>query len=734
MVLLFVSIACANMLIPSYGAIQEEFGIPVAFLAIPDAFFVLISACFALAWGYFADRIDRIKVLLAGAFSWTFGMLLTFFSDSYEMLLISRAISGAGLGCVLPIGYSLISDAIPADERSGWFGSLAILSSVSNASGQALSSFLGPLTSWRFPFLILSGMSFVIIIILFFAKIPNRGASEDELLELSDYNLEYSYRISMDDLAVITKKKTNRNLIIQGFFSIIPGTILVYFLTSTINIMFFKYLPIEIRLQTSTVFAGMVGIGYILGNIILSYLGDVLFRKNKKNRARLATFCMLLSIPLALIMFFSLQVVDKTKLGIAYPPTIPTEEVGRYMILTIVQIFVVYPNYVVCFFFALFASMLSAGPVANRNAVMVDVNMPEHKGTAASFFNLSEQLGKGITLLLSSLLISMFGSMYWMMVFSVLFWVPAGILWFRASKTVVKEMDKKSTTLSERRQLTLIDHVFELEFQMDKAIQKVQDSKYYIESDEEKFLQLLEDSLKIFKFCGREGGTRSITNIEKKAMGMRTRVVSVRNEAKKVYKELKKEKLTAKENDDLTENLRVIAERISVWSQSTFGELQTYYEDAYLKIVEAKLLRNRDLIRSMSKMNEAIIIYHRVKHLLQERLEETEDIKLTKEEKIMNDKEKDLFDKSIKSLNATVKLRGEVENIFKQLSQKGILKEDLMKISELTLEYSVNLYKIMEDTFGKDNKTKKIIIEILKKIDEIFENYDQWKEDDFTVF
>ena len=158
MVLLFVSIACANMLIPSYAAIQEEFGIEEAFLAIPDAFFVLISACFALAWGYFADRIDRIKVLLAGAFSWTFGMLLTFFSDSYEMLLISRAISGAGLGCVLPIGYSLISDAIPADERSGWFGSLAILSSVSNASGQALSSFLGPLTSWRFPFLILSGM------------------------------------------------------------------------------------------------------------------------------------------------------------------------------------------------------------------------------------------------------------------------------------------------------------------------------------------------------------------------------------------------------------------------------------------------------------------------------------------------------------------------------------------------------------------------------------------------
>ena len=150
--------------------------------------------------------------------------------------------------------------------------------------------------------------------------------------------------------------------------------------------------------------------------------------------------------------------------------------------------------------------------------------------------------------------------------------------------------------------------------------------------------------------------------------------------------------------------------------------------------MEAKLLRNRDLIKSMSKLSEAIIIYHRVKHLLQERLEDTEDTKLTKEEKMMNDKEKDLFDKCSKSLDATIKLRKEVENIFKQLSQKGILREDLMKISELTLEYSVNLYRIMEDTFWKDNKTKTAIIEILKKIDEIFENYDQWKEVDFTVF
>ncbi|UCD00855.1 MAG: MFS transporter, partial [Promethearchaeota archaeon] len=89
MVLLFVSTACANMLIPSYAAIQEYFNIPEAFIAIPDAFFVLISAFFALLWGYYTDRINRKKVIMAGAFSWTIGMILTAISNSYFMLVIS---------------------------------------------------------------------------------------------------------------------------------------------------------------------------------------------------------------------------------------------------------------------------------------------------------------------------------------------------------------------------------------------------------------------------------------------------------------------------------------------------------------------------------------------------------------------------------------------------------------------------------------------------------------------
>ena len=79
--------------------------------------------------------------------------------------------------------------------------------------------------------MLLSIVSFCILGILFFVKIPQRGASESELLDLTEFNLEYSYRISREDLAEIIRKKTNRHLVGQGFLTVIPGTILIYFLT-----------------------------------------------------------------------------------------------------------------------------------------------------------------------------------------------------------------------------------------------------------------------------------------------------------------------------------------------------------------------------------------------------------------------------------------------------------------------------------------------------------------------
>jgi len=419
-------------------------------------------------------------------------------------------------------------------------------------------------------------------------------------------------------------------------------------------------------------------------------------------------------------MLFLIQPVKANELNIDYPDPIPTGEIWRYIFLTIGEIFRVYPNYVWYFVFALLASTLGAAPVANKNAIMIDVNMPEHKGTAASFFNLSEQLGKGFTLIISFFLISLLGSIFNMMVFSVFFWLPAAFFWFLASRSIEEDMTNKSKLLSERKQVSLIDYIFELEIQMDRAIQKVQDSKYYIETDKMKFNQLLDDALKIFDFCESEGESRSITNIEKKAHILKLRVLLIKSQTLKIFKFLDKGNLTVKEINQLHEELRQIHQIISEWDKSSFGQLLTYYDDAYLKIVEASL-NKQDLIKTREKIMEAIYIYERVKYLLLERSDSIEVKKdLDEEELVMVNKEKELLDKCSKSLSATLELKEEIENVLKELRLQGIHQRDLRQISLVTSEYKVDLFRVIVDTFGQDEETKKAIMEILNKIDDIF--------------
>jgi hypothetical protein len=322
-----------------------------------------------------------------------------------------------------------------------------------------------------------------------------------------------------------------------------------------------------------------------------------------------------------------------------------------------------------------------------------------------------------------------------MMLFAVFLWVPSAFLWFLAGKSVEVDMEVKSTILSERKQVNLLDFIFELEIQMDRATQKLQDSKYYILSDSLKFNKLLDEAITILSYCEKEGEFRSITKIEKRAHNLNVKANSIKNMANQIFKILELEDLTAKEIDMFSEDLRQIRLKIAEGEKSTFGDLQILYEDAYLKIIEARLLRKNDLIKSRSKILDAIKIYERVKNLLNERLDVILDkTELRDEEKFVYEKEQELLEKCFKALTATNNLKEEFEGIFKKLEEKGITEKDLKKISELTLEYNVNLYKVIVDTFGQDKKTKDTILEVLNDIDAIFNDYDKLKELELKVF
>jgi hypothetical protein len=226
-----------------------------------------------------------------------------------------------------------------------------------------------------------------------------------------------------------------------------------------------------------------------------------------------------------------------------------------------------------------------------------------------------------------------------------------------------------------------------------------------------------------------------MTNIEKKAHIMYLRVLLIKHEVNQVHVKLDNPDLSPDDSNNLRDDLRQTYIKINEWEKSTFGEIQTYFEDANLKIIEARLNRKKNLLIGIRKIAEAVRIYERVKHLLNERLEIIEENSdLSIDDSIIRDKELELFNKCTNSLNATIRLKEEIEVAFDHLGEKGVQREDLRKISALTQEFDVDLYDVIVDTFKQDVQTKNALINTLEKIDDLFKQYDNWKEVEFKVF
>lgn len=719
-VLQFIAMATANLLIPQYGNVITYFGIPNSLIGFADSVFILASAGMSLLWGYYTDRIDRNRVVMIGAFLWSIGTTFSAFIPwkdmfGFQMLVLARAVTGAGMGCVIPIALSIVGDLIPADERSSWFGTLAILSSISTGAGQGMASFLAPLTpmGWQFPFLVISIASIILIVLMFFIKIPGRGTHEEELESLQKLDMEYMYQLTGKDIISILKKKTNAIIFLQGFLAIIPGTLVVYFLTtmfSDANIGLFKVLDESQRIQVSSIFAAFVGIGYLIGNSVLAQAGDQLYKKNRRGRVILSAISLSVSVPLCIAFVFFAP-----KLGSSF--TLP-EDANMFTI--VIEIFKQKPESIAYVIFAFAGSFFSAAPIANRGAILVDVNLPEHRGTANSLFNLSEQLGKGITLALSYVMLTIFSSYGSMIIFAALFWLPAGWLFFRARKTVARDMDEKSMILRERTQMSFIDYIFELEIVMDQGIQLIHDLNKDLGTNNKAAMQKLEKSIKIFKGIESRAEKRpEMGDLKTEAHLKAIKALMLESDLKSILK-MEKEGTSGIE-DDIKQLKFKIAEQ---WEASDLGKIEVLYDDAYFKFISARLNRKYDLFLTIKNINDAIDTLDRVELLAEERLINEDIRKLTKNEQTFQDRVMDLLTRTRQFKENLKDLKSHLEEIINLLAEKGVSENDFRKMITLSSEYEVPYSEILVESLEK-KRSKRAIEKIVSEIDRLFDRFDK---------
>jgi MFS transporter, AAHS family, 4-hydroxybenzoate transporter len=98
----------------------------------------------SLVYGWIADRFGRRTTIIFGVFNFGLPILLTIWATNLTELTILRFIGGVGMGGIVPIAYTLVSEYAPRRARS-------TVTVITNAGYNLAAAAGGLIASWTIP-------------------------------------------------------------------------------------------------------------------------------------------------------------------------------------------------------------------------------------------------------------------------------------------------------------------------------------------------------------------------------------------------------------------------------------------------------------------------------------------------------------------------------------------------------------------------------------------------------
>mmetsp|Transcript_41227 Transcript_41227/g.89875 ORF Transcript_41227/g.89875 Transcript_41227/m.89875 type:complete len:524 (+) Transcript_41227:228-1799(+) len=318
----------------------------------------------------------------------------TTFVSNFTQLAVTRTITGFGIGGALPIVYSMVGDWFPAERRSSGTAYVTAACGIGVFFGQCIAALTGTI-DWRWPFVVCAvPMFFLAGVIYFITEDPQRGGAEESIQNLQQQTgMEYSPNVTTGYLKSTFANRTNILVVLQAFPGNVPwGVVLVYlsdFLVQDIG------LSQEESLVCVAVMAGSAFCGVLFGG----WLGEYLYAKDPKC---LAIFVALNTSLRAIPFFFIFGWVHW------FGPLQPHQHFYFYVLLTVA---------------GFVSSMASPG----MGAMLLNVNLPETRGTVFAIYSVLDDLSKGFGTLFVSMIVPYVGGRAFAYQLALMIWVVCGL-------------------------------------------------------------------------------------------------------------------------------------------------------------------------------------------------------------------------------------------------------------------------------------------------------------------
>jgi len=373
---------CMGTLAPNINNIVPNLeGATESLIAMIVAIQLIINILSILFFGYYSDRLSekysRKTILIGSNFIVFAGFFALALSPNFLIFAISYLIAAAGTGAFLPIGFAIIGDSFPPEERGNRFGTMQFGLILGAGGGLIFGGLIGGMAGplgWRLAY-IFAAIIFLFTIILYKRSGINivKGRADPELSDFEG-EITYDYKISFSNLKQILQKKSVVALLISVMFINVMATTLgvwgVYYLETKVPNTF-----------TASILYMIAGMGGLPGTIIGGNIGDSLSKKGKKNgRVIIGLLGAIIGVLLGLVFYLLLPFNSNT--------------IGAFFIS-----FIIFS--IIGFLYSLFLSFR----VGNIYAIYSECCVPENRSIANAMNGLMAAMGGVIGNLIISLMI-----------------------------------------------------------------------------------------------------------------------------------------------------------------------------------------------------------------------------------------------------------------------------------------------------------------------------------------
>lgn len=115
--------------------IQNMWGVSFAMLGLMTTLRNITMTINTPIWGYAADKFSRKKVLVFGTGIWGLWTMAVGLMPNFNGVLIIRAISGLGLGALMPATFSLLADYFSQGKRGRALGAIGAIGMLGTMIG-----------------------------------------------------------------------------------------------------------------------------------------------------------------------------------------------------------------------------------------------------------------------------------------------------------------------------------------------------------------------------------------------------------------------------------------------------------------------------------------------------------------------------------------------------------------------------------------------------------------------